>query len=298
VKQTNQRVDFGKRELTFFRYALPMRDGSVREGALVCTEEMGWGEAAPLPGWSIETLDEVCLFLRNGTGEAPASVRCALEAADAAAWPLHHERVPANALLRGSEEEMLAQARCALANGCDCLKIKTETIKAGMLREFLRSILRDAPGGCRLRLDPNRAWGFDETLRVAESLADLPISYIEEPLREPGRLPELISKCSVPIALDETLRDIRPRDMEIYKGVAALVLKPTLMGGFAVCRQFAEAGSALGMLPVVSSCYESGVGIYALGRFSAVGHPRGLGYIFLATGRCALRALGFKPFCF
>jgi O-succinylbenzoate synthase len=174
-----------------------------------------------------------------------------------------------NALLRGSEQEMLAQAHRALEGGCECLKIKTEKISLGRLPAFLRAVLRGAPTRCRLRLDPNRSWGFQETLSVAESLADLPISYIEEPLREVGRLPELIAKCPLPIALDETLRSISPQDMEPYRGAAALVLKPTLLGGFTACRAFAEAGLALGMLPVVSACYESGVGIDALGRFAA-----------------------------
>jgi O-succinylbenzoate synthase len=40
------------------------------------------------------------------------------------------------------------------------------------------------------------------------------------------------------------------------------------MGGFKVSMDFAEAGASLGMASVVSACYESGVGIHALGKFA------------------------------
>ena len=130
-------------------------------------------------------------------------------------------------------------------------------------------ITRETEGLCQLRLDPNRSWAFEETLRIAESLRDFPIEYFEEPLADSQRLPELIALSACPIALDETLREISPADLALFQGAAALVLKPTLMGGFEHCREFAREGERLGMTSVVSAAYESGVGIHALGRFAA-----------------------------
>jgi O-succinylbenzoate synthase len=108
-----------------------------------------------------------------------------------------------------------------------------------------------------------------EALRLADGLKGFPIEYFEEPIADPLGLPDLIERSAVPIALDETLREIRPADLANYEGAAALVLKPTLLGGFQICREFAEAGAALGMRSVVSAAFESGVGIHALGRFAA-----------------------------
>jgi len=265
--------------MKFFRYALPMTAGGVREGILLRLENsesaVGWGDAAPLPGWSTETLDDVVASIRACERRAqwPSSLVCAIEAAKCSlmkyrAWEARRGRVPLNALLDGSFQNILEGAGSALARGCRFLKIKV----AGIFPEDLPSLLQEisvlANGRCRFRIDPNRAWEFDLTLRVAEAIKAFPVDYLEEPLRDFSLLPELIKKCPVGIALDETLREISPAKLPAFKGASALVLKPTLMGGFKVCMDFAEAGAALGMASVVSACYESGVGIHALGRFA------------------------------
>ncbi len=191
-------------------------------------------------------------------------MRCALETA---AWPVLHEKIPVNALLTGSAEEILAQAHSALSAGCGCLKIKTAGLSFQEIPPLLERILAVAP--CRFRLDSNRGWSLRETLRLAEETSGFPIEYFEEPIADPIELPELIDECGVPVALDETLRGISPEDLRDFEGAAALVLKPTLFGGFEICREFAEAGAELGMTGVVSAAFESGVGIHALGRFAA-----------------------------
>jgi len=265
--------------MKFFRYALPMTSGGVREGILLCLENsegaVGWGDAAPLPGWSMESLNDVVASIRAGEREAqwPWSLRCAIETAVCSlnnyeAWKPRREGVPLNALLDGSFQNILEGAGSALARGCRFFKIKVAGISPEELPRLLREISDFANGLCRFRIDPNRAWDFDLTLQVAEATKALPVDYLEEPLRDAALLPELIEKCPVGIALDETLREISPSNLSAFKGASALVLKPTLMGGFNVCMEFAEAGAALGMGSVVSASYESGVGIHALGRFA------------------------------
>jgi o-succinylbenzoate synthase len=191
-------------------------------------------------------------------------MRCALETRN---WPVRHDEVPVNALLTGSAEEILAQARRAIGGGCECLKIKTAGVSFEEIPLLLESILESGP--CRFRLDSNRAWSFSEALRLADDLRGFPVEYFEEPIADPLELPNLIEQSAVPIALDEALRELCPEDLDSYVGAAALVLKPTLFGGFEICREFAEAGERLGMRSVVSAAFESGVGIHALGRFAA-----------------------------
>ena len=267
--------------MKFFRYALPMTFGGIREGILLRLENsegaVGWGDAAPLPGWSTETLDDVISSIRVAASEVewPSSLRCAVEAAMCSlnhyeAWKQGRDGVPLNALLDGSYQHVLEGAGSALARGCRFLKIKAVGISPEELPRLLREISDLANGLCRFRIDPNRAWDVDLTLKVAEAIKAFPVDYLEEPLRDASLLPELIKKCPVGIALDETLREISPSMLLAFKGASALVLKPTLMGGFKICMEFAEAGAALGMASVVSASYESGVGIHTLGRFALV----------------------------
>lgn len=239
----------------------------MREGILLKADGR-WGEAAPLPGWSSETLPEIQEFLHHRQGPVPASLRCALESLESD-WPLLREEVPLNALLDGSALDVLAGASRAFDAGCRCLKIKTSGLDLGGLPGLLETITAQTGRLCKLRLDPNRAWTLDQTLHLAEQLQHLPIEYLEEPLANADEWPNLISRCVCPVALDETLREISPSDLRQFTGVAALVLKPTLIGGFSRCREFAIEGERLGMVSVVSAAYESGVGIHALGRFAA-----------------------------
>jgi O-succinylbenzoate synthase len=250
-----------------YLYRLPLRDGGSREGILL-RQGNRWGDAAPLPGWSRETLEEVKASLQGSEDFVPASLRCAREAL-AEDWVPLRKEVPLNALLDGSAGQILAGAVRAYREGCRCLKIKTSRIDSAQLVDLVGDITRETEGLCKLRLDPNRSWAFEETLRIAESLREFPIEYFEEPLAETHRLSELIARSACPIALDETLREISPADLSQFQGVAALVLKPTLIGGFEHCRQFALEGERLGMTSVVSAAYESGVGIHALSRFAA-----------------------------
>lgn len=260
--------------MDFFRYGLPMSGGTMREGILVRLQQpdgtVGWGDAAPLPGWSVETIDAVVDYIKAGPSEAaaPASLVFAIESARTGSSKTERHSIPLNALLVGSTQEMMERGQAAIASGCECLKIKTAGLSLDELPSLIRGLSSLSNGRCRFRIDPNRAWDIDSTLRVAESLRGLPVDYIEEPLGDVSMLQRLIKNCPVGIALDETLREITPQKLAAYKGAVAVVLKPTLMGGLSTCSDFAQAGASLGMVPVVSACYESGVGIYALGSFA------------------------------
>ena len=251
----------------FYSYRLPLVGGGVRGGILLRHGDH-WGDAAPLPGWSCETLEDVRECLRLGEDFAPASLRFAWESLREDLVPKRRE-VPLNALLEGTSQEILAGAARTFGEGCRCLKIKTSRLDLERLPLLLEEVTRETRNLCKLRLDPNRSWSFDETLRLAEKLRHLPIEYFEEPLAKSSRLPELLARADCPVALDETLREISPEELKKFEGAAALVLKPTLMGGFTRCREFANVGEGLGMASVVSATYESGVGIHALGRFAS-----------------------------
>lgn len=198
--------------------------------------------------------------------ELPASLAAAFDAVDLE-FPVLRAEVPVNALLDGAVEEVFKKAVEASQHGCRCVKIKTRGVPVGELVGLVERI-QDATGGLAVRIDPNRGWDFGMAMRMAEALSGKGVEYLEEPVGG-DEMERFVRESPVPVALDETLREVSPEELGRFSRAVALVLKPTLMGGFSVCRRFADAGGALGMRSVVSACFESGVGIYSLGRFAA-----------------------------
>ena len=297
-----------------FRYRLPLvgplplagRVIHEREGLLVRLDSdsgaWGWGDAAPLPGFSREGIDEAAVeavawagrlrgarFEPRGDGfvsgpewgstAVSPSVWFGLETA---AWSLARRMedgeeaelacfegsVPVNGLLAGSREQVLADARRLRDGSCRAVKLKVGSRAVAEDVELTRAV-RDVLGdGVGLRLDANRSWSLEQAVAFGREMGGAGIEYLEEPLREPARLRELFDATGVPVALDESLLELRPEQLEGRREVGAVVLKPTLLGGLARARQWAARASALDIRPVVSSCFESGVGLLALAAFA------------------------------
>ncbi|MCP4213794.1 MAG: o-succinylbenzoate synthase [bacterium] len=182
--------------------------------------------------------------------------------------------VPVNALLQtgGGERDVEESLGRLLADGFTTIKIK---VGRNTLAEDIRIINRATallPEGARLRLDANRLWSLPDAFRFAENI-DTPsaIEYIEEPVA--GNLPELLSlffqETGIRTALDESLSEVEPEGLEVPDGVAALVLKPTILGGIQRTLRFIEQARDRGLAPVISSCFEVGPGFDMLRKLAA-----------------------------
>ena len=294
-----------------FRYCLPLAGplplaGRViheRTGILIRIDSdsgaSGWGDVAPLPGFSRESIEEaeaeltawgerlrgegfdprgdaVALWLTNDSAPAASpSVRFGLETALASLVRRMEDRegaelggfegtVPVNGLLAGSREQVLADAGRFRDAGCLAVKLKVGGRPVVEDVELTR-VVRDALGdGVALRLDANRSWTLEQAVAFGREIGDSGVEYLEEPLREPEHLREFFDATGIPVALDESLLELRPDELEGRREVGAVVLKPTLLGGIASARQWVARAAALNIRPVVSSCFESGVGLLAL----------------------------------
>uniref|UniRef100_A0A0G4IF37 Mandelate racemase/muconate lactonizing enzyme C-terminal domain-containing protein n=1 Tax=Chromera velia CCMP2878 TaxID=1169474 RepID=A0A0G4IF37_9ALVE len=134
-----------------------------------------------------------------------------------------------------------------------------------------------------LRLDANQAWSFDSAVKFSSLLTPLAhaaIELIEEPLRadETARLSELFAKAQLPFALDETVYAqpavTDPGEIGVLAaggGLAAVVLKPSLMGGYDRCAPWIRASVRVSSAvhPVVTSSFESACGLSHLCLFVA-----------------------------
>lgn len=285
-------------DLRLWRYELPLKRPvslkpgltmGVREGLLLETVEDGessWGEAAPLPGFSRESLgdarrrlEEVMEELSRAESpsrEAAASLPSGSPSAGFALGAVFAgPRLGAPdgslalcGLLSGGREEVLSGAGRMRDAGYAAVKLKVGRGSvegdADLVRE-VRSVLGD---GVSLRLDANRAWSFEEAARFARLVAEAGIEFIEEPLEGAGRLRELAETTGLPVALDESLAEMDPGGAEAHDYARAFVLKPTVIGARRTS-SFAAAAKAIGAAAVISSSYESGVGTMCLIRLAA-----------------------------
>jgi o-succinylbenzoate synthase len=212
----------------------------------------GWGEAAPLPGFSRESLDEVSGQLSHLAGSL-VGYETTVDPEGAFARELDTElvtsrpraTVPVNALI-SSPDSAVEETFRARACGYEAVKLKVGGQGVEEDVELVRPLSETLGGDVSLRLDANRVWSSEEPERFARGTADLRLEYVEEPLSDPAGLSHLASTCGLPVALDESLADIKPEALEDHGYARAVVLKPTLLGGISRTLRFARLAARLG----------------------------------------------------
>jgi o-succinylbenzoate synthase len=311
--------DLYRYDLALFE-PVTLKDATLhrREGALIRLTaddgSEGWGEAAPLPNFSPESLEDTIEQLRAVASplsgrEVPAnlpksdatplmeltsltpSARFGLEVALLNLLSAHQggtlpdllgdgpaKTVYINGLISGSVEKVLDEASFMAGEGYRTVKLKVGRRRVSEDAEIVCRVGETLGGVVSLRLDANRSWQFDEALEFARRISGTRVEYVEEPLAAPARLAELAREWGLPVALDESLVGMKPEGLGLHDYARAVVLKPTLLGGVSRVLGLAAAAKTLGMVPVLSSSYEAGVGIGALVALAAaVGEePAGL----------------------
>lgn len=184
---------------TIYGYSRPFQ-GGIRQGLLLRLENekgnVGWGEIAPLPGFSKETYEEALQALTDGDHSYP-SVQWGIASATLdLLHPLDIESIPVR-ILHG------------------------EKIKVGHLT-LDEAIKLTSQSKC-VGVDMNQKWPLEKTLAFAKHFPDL--EYFEEPLK-PGEEEESVF-FPYPVALDESLRSSQKWN---YPFVKAHVIKPMLHG--------------------------------------------------------------------
>ncbi|MDK9587103.1 o-succinylbenzoate synthase [Lelliottia wanjuensis] len=279
------------RRAQIYRWQIPMDAGVVlrerrlktRDGLFVHLqqdEKQGWGEVSPLPGFSLESLDDAQAALLSWVnawrdGASPAlpdvpsaafGISCALaeldgtlpEAADYRAAPL----------CSGDPDELFVAL--AAMPGEKVAKVKVglyEAVRDGMVVNLLLEAIPDL----RLRLDANRAWTPLKAQQFAKYVNPVyrdRIAFMEEPCKTRDDSRAFAQETGIAIAWDESLREA---DFEFIAepGVSAVVIKPTLTGSLDKVREQVAAAHALGLTAVISSSIESSLGLTQLARIAA-----------------------------
>ncbi|MFT6628391.1 MAG: L-alanine-DL-glutamate epimerase-like enolase superfamily enzyme [Flavobacteriales bacterium] len=180
--------------------------------------------------------------------------------------------------------------------GVRCLKVKVSGTSSDI--ERLRAIAEAAPE-LSLRLDANAAWSAEQATEFLSSVSRYAFDYCEQPLA-PDAMPP--GSLGAPIALDETLRHVAATsawlgcetqaltaylssqgplpELTPHADLRALVLKPTILGGTAICLRWATLARACGLDVVFTHTFEGPLGLAACraaALAAGVGHvPQGL----------------------
>ncbi len=277
---------------------------------------VGTGECAPLPKLSCDDLpdydavlrrhcDDVCA--RGGIDvEALRDVPSMLFGLETAWRQLHgggstalsdtpfacgEEGIPINGLVwMGDFDTMATRLEQKLAQGFKCVKIKIGAIDFADEITLIRR-LRDRYGSDRieLRVDANGAFSPVEAMDRLQQLAANDIHSIEQPIMA-GQWQEMARLCQsspLPIALDEELIGVNTpeRKRELLDTIQPryIILKPSLHGGMAGCREWIALARERGIGSWITSALESNVGLNAIAHLAAevygpsITMPQGLG---------------------
>ena len=274
------------------KYPLPLK-GSVlteRQGIIVeiCSDDgFGYGDIAPLADFSRESIGDVTLELeqlikdpaKNSSGQLHEYSPSVVFGVESAIWSLKQTSwrpAPACApLLLGETTKVLHRLKSWKEPWPKEFKLKIG--KGTPAQDVVRilSVLEVLPAAVKLRLDANQRWTLDQAIEVGRQLPGERIAYIEEPTANPDEFTEFCRVTGVPYALDETVQkpDYRFR---FEQGLAALILKPTLVGGIEHCVNLIREAKSAGVRVVFSSSFESSVGIHILQQLSAIYTPEEL----------------------
>lgn len=229
-----------------YKIELDAKNWKVKEGLILqCNDN--FGDISPLPGFSRETFEEAkretLAWIEKKTPPTLPSVRFGIACAQR---PLHSLHLPLCAL--GPRE------------GFSTLKLKLGHLSISEAIAYVKEYV----GRYRLRLDCNRAWSLEEALEFCSHFKKEDFAYLEEPVKTFPELIQFSQKTGFPIALDESIQN----NWKALPSLKAIVVKPTVVGGIPTI----PAPLTL----VLSSAYESGLGLLHIASLSQSSIPLGL----------------------
>jgi L-alanine-DL-glutamate epimerase-like enolase superfamily enzyme len=222
------------------------------------------------PGGRLPTVSE--LEMHGSPGRA---LRAAIDAAG-----LDLEGVPADRLLPGGAgvgvnatiasigpEASARAAHQAVHAGYTTLKLKAGAEReTEVLVDRVRAVRVAVGPDVRLRLDVNGAWDLETATDRLDAIGRFALEYVEQPLAgdDAGELAELRTRVRIPIAADETVTSLRTaRELLDAGAVDVLVVKLARVGGPVAAAEIAALAAERGVPVVVSTLFETGVGIAA-----------------------------------
>ena len=246
-------------------------------------------EAAPLPGFSEDTMDDVLSYLTSHPDwhgflhdtQLPgfdASMPASLQFACSVLWLKHRAkqtRTNMAALLNpaasdtlavnaaiglGTTEDLIRKTEEAAAQGFRTIKYKI----SGEGTELFEAItqLRKLHPDLRFRLDANGCWSPGEADRVLRKFEEHGIEYCEQPVSpaDDQHLNRLRSLTRIPVAADESARTLADVQRIIKEKLAdVLILKPMICGSIRNLLEIVSLAETTGLRTVFTTSLDSAI---------------------------------------
>ena len=187
----------------------------------------------------------------------------------------------------GSEEYMQQQIDQKLSAGFTCLKMKIGAIEFEKEIALLHSIRKQySKDDITIRVDANGAFSPEDAKEKLKILSAYDLHSIEQPIGQGNvlKMKQLCEETALPIALDEELIgifDVTEKE-ELLQMIRPqyIILKPSLIGGYAGCKEWIQLASGFGIGWWITSALESNIGLNAIAQWTYTLEnrlPQGLG---------------------
>ncbi|XP_020225950.1 protein PHYLLO, chloroplastic isoform X3 [Cajanus cajan] len=175
----------------------------------------------------------------------------------------------------GSPTEVANVAATLIEEGFSAIKLKVARggdpmHDAAIIQEVRKKV------GCQIniRADANRGWTYEEAMKFSSLVMDCNLQYIEEPVQNEDDILKFCNESGLPVALDETIDNIQENPLEklvkfTHPAITAVVIKPSVVGGFENAALIAQWAQQMGKLAVVSAAFESSLSLSAYTHFSS-----------------------------
>lgn len=265
---------------------------------ILISDELGntsFGECSPLPGFSLETIDDAERILKGlqyqivgfsaeenlnsvvdllSEFHLVPSLQFALEQAIIGLMIQRNknfikdfftnlrQEFRVNAVIGFDvEENILERIKNKINNGYGTFKIKIGRDNFDQDLKLIKSVREEFGDKIKIRLDANRKWNLENAKSYLDRLSYLSIEYIEEPCSDLQRNLQLSRTSVVPIALDESISSLE----DVYKVINEskinfIILKPMIYGGIISSLQLIQKAGKNNKNVIISSSFESAVG--------------------------------------
>lgn len=293
--------------LQIYSYRIPFKKAFNTEGntfahregfILKYTEEdiVAYGEIAPLPGFSYESIAQIQEVLavnkqpleeslKLGEGRRFLEILDQIHAFPALSFGIdtllhdlkakksgqtlpallsanHQNPVLCNAVIPlEDKQQTLSSCKTKIEQGFNTLKLKVGT-QFNQQLQVLTDLHHQYPD-LKLRIDANESWSVKEAITNLQKLSDIEIEYCEQPVSKDNLkgLKEVKEAVDVPIAADESIRNKNDVDKLLELEAADLIIiKPMLVGSFENICVTKERADTHGIDTVFTTSLEAAVG--------------------------------------
>ncbi len=268
-------------KLGLYRYDLPLirplpnisKREDMRSGLIIRRYD-GWGEICPLPEHSLETIDEAqeealaylqALNRHEKYEPTLPSVQFGVDCMNEHLTydiSLYSKYSNTYRILMGTPKQIMYEWFQMLGDYPKVAKLRVGIYTLRDELRLIKEICKKAPE-IKLILDASMLWTREEAYTMISHLPKENILYIEDVCRDLEDVESVAANTGIPIGIDKLLHYYTFDQWRRLPGLT-VVIKPSLIGGFAKIRELIHLCSPMDIRTVMETAMESQLGNYNL----------------------------------